>query len=45
MVQDESIFGRIWDSLVNRYEQDENSDCCGATVEDVSDSKKSTSES
>lgn len=40
MFKGESVFDRIWDSLVNRYEQEEASDCCGATVEYVSDSEK-----
>jgi hypothetical protein len=32
----QSILVRIWDRLATRYERDEDTDCCGTTVEEVS---------
>ena len=32
----QSIIGRIWDRLANRYTQDAESDCCGPAIEEVS---------
>jgi hypothetical protein len=41
----QSTLGRIWDRLTARYEQDTESDCCGATVEEISqDSPETESE-
>ncbi|MBP1987891.1 hypothetical protein J2753_002401 [Halolamina salifodinae] len=42
----QSTLDRIWNRLVNRYGQDEGSDCCGATIEEAqSDSIETESES
>ena len=42
----QSTLGRIWSRLANRYEQDTESDCCGATVEEISsDTQETESES
>lgn len=38
----QSTLGRIWDRLTARYEQDKGSDCCGATVEEVSQNPPET---
>ena len=41
----QNALARIWDRLTARYEQDEDSDCCGTTVEEVSsDTTDNTSE-
>jgi hypothetical protein len=32
----QSTTGRIWNWLASRYEQDEDADCCGTTIEEVS---------
>ncbi len=31
----QSALGRIWNRLVDRYDQDEDEDCCGSTIEEV----------
>jgi hypothetical protein len=36
VVMSQSILGRIWDRLATRYERDEDTDCCGTAVEEVS---------
>jgi hypothetical protein len=42
----QSALSRLWNRLANRYEQDTESDCCGTTVEEVSqDSQETESES
>lgn len=33
---------RLWQRLTNRYEQDDTSDCCGPTIEDVSSDASET---
>jgi hypothetical protein len=38
----QSTLGRIWDRLTARYEQDTESDCCGATAEEVSQNPPET---
>lgn len=38
----QSTFGRIWNRLTARYEQDTESDCCGATVEEVPQNSSET---
>ena len=41
----QSTLGRIWNRLTARYEQDTESDCCGATVEEITqDSAETESE-
>lgn len=32
----QSMIGRLWDRIVDRYDQDSESDCCSATIEEVS---------
>lgn len=42
----QSTLDRLWNRLVNRYEQDKESDCCGRNVEEVqSDSTDAEAES
>lgn len=42
----QNTLNRIWNRLVNRYGQDEESDCCGVAIEEVqSDSTETESES
>ncbi len=45
MVMAQSTLDRIWNRLVDRYNQDDEADCCGPTIEeDQSDSAESESE-
>lgn len=40
-----STLDRLWQRLINRYEQDAESDCCGLTIEEAStESSETTSE-
>jgi hypothetical protein len=44
-VMPQSTLDRIWNRLTARYEQDTESDCCGATIDEIqSDSPKAESE-
>jgi hypothetical protein len=38
----QSTLGRIWDRLTARYEQDTESGCCGATIEEISQDSPET---
>ena len=42
----QSALARVWNRLASRYEQDEDADCCGTTIEEVSsDTAEADSES
>ncbi len=46
MLMTQSTLNRIWNRLANRYGQDEESECCGAAIEEVqSNSTETESES
>ena len=35
MTMAQGTLGRIWNRIVDCYDQDDEADCCGATIEEV----------